>query len=375
MKNTLSIRPSLMLEIVAAAVYVFLFLYSSISHSYDLLSEHPLYRQYHFDNRPQTVHIGIQPLWLSGSLITEVMRRDSILKRELNKIGMKVRFHSFLKGTDVNHFLLRGDLAAGVGGDMPTVLACAKGQVRVVSIMDLNFTTVVSSQPTTLQDLSGKTIGYAFGSNAHYSLLKALSAVELTEDDVRLIAMDVNQMPNALANGDIDAFSAWEPTPTAALNTVEGAAVVSRSLSSGYLYFRADFLKRSPQAANALLASQIRALVWIKKSLSNLEKASQWAIDAGKEMAPDTPQLKLETYTASAREALSHVTSIPIIPNSDFSADGRMAQAVSFLNKLGKTPRGFSWKDINTCLDGETLPNLLKKLNPHLQPAFFPGRD
>ena len=36
---------------------------------------------------------------------------------------------------------------------------CAQGGVKIVSLMDLNFTTVVAKQPTVLQDLDGKILG------------------------------------------------------------------------------------------------------------------------------------------------------------------------------------------------------------------------
>lgn len=76
----------------------------------------PTYASYDFGKTEQILDFGIQPLWVPGGIETEVMRRDSILKDELSRLGFEIKFHPFIKGIDVNYFMKRGDLEVAAGG-------------------------------------------------------------------------------------------------------------------------------------------------------------------------------------------------------------------------------------------------------------------
>jgi len=108
-------------------------------------------------------------------------------------------------------------IKVGIGGDMPTLSAAANFGVHVVALAQQGFCSIVAREEMLMKELRAKRIAYAFGSNAHYALLQSLASAGLREEDVRLIPLDVTEMPSALAEGAIDAFSAWEPTPTIAL--------------------------------------------------------------------------------------------------------------------------------------------------------------
>ena len=181
------------------------------------LSDHPVYRDYHFGKADHVIDFGTQPVWLPTCMISETMRRDVLLKKALAEQGLEIQFHSFLKGADVNYFLARGDLEVGIGGDMPALSAAANSGVHIVALTQQGFCSIVAREDMLMKELRGKRIAYAFGSNAHYALLQSLASAGLRERDVRLIPLDVTEMPDALADGTINAFSAWEPTPTIAL--------------------------------------------------------------------------------------------------------------------------------------------------------------
>lgn len=101
-----------------------------------------------------------------------------------------------------------------------------------------------------------------------------MSAVELSETDVDLVPFDVNEMPAALDEGIIDAFSAWEPTPTIAQTQYHGVVIVQRSVTTGYLYFSSSFADQYPAVVNQLVASELRVLNWLKDHDQNLLEAS-----------------------------------------------------------------------------------------------------
>src|SRR5579871_1314942 len=63
----------------------------------------------------------------------------------------------------------------------------------------------------TAMDLRGKRIATALNTSAHFYLVKTLRSVGLSESDVAIVGMAPPEMPAALARGDVDAASIWEP--------------------------------------------------------------------------------------------------------------------------------------------------------------------
>ena len=195
------------------------------------LSNHPMYAKYEFSKEKKIINIGTQPLWVPTGLITAAMKRDIVLRSVLSEMNKEIRFYGFLKGDDVNFFLKRGDLAGGIAGYMPVISAAATFDIMVTNMVQQGFTSIVARHHMLMSELRGKPIGYAVGSNAHYSLLLALSSVGLNEKNVHLISMDVDRMPDALHAREIDAFSAWEPTPAITLLKYDNAVIIHRNLN------------------------------------------------------------------------------------------------------------------------------------------------
>jgi sulfonate transport system substrate-binding protein len=63
----------------------------------------------------------------------------------------------------------------------------------------------------TAMDLRGKRIATSLNSSAHFYIAKTLQSVGLSEPDVTVVGMTPPEMPAALARGDVDAVSIWEP--------------------------------------------------------------------------------------------------------------------------------------------------------------------
>jgi len=77
----------------------------------------------------------------------------------------------------------------------------------------------------TAADLGGKRIATVPDTTAHYALVKTLAAAALSEHDVTIVAMAPRDMPAALARGDVDAVSIWEPAAEQSARTLGGDAV------------------------------------------------------------------------------------------------------------------------------------------------------
>lgn len=323
------------------------------------LSRHPVYSKYEFNNVENVINLGVQPIYSPTGFITETIKRDTILYNALSELGMKIRFYAFLKGNDLNHFLRKGDIDAGIGGDMPTITAAATMDIIVPSIIQQGFTSIVARRSMLIRELRGKKIGYAFGSNAHYALLKALSSGGLTEGQVKLIPMEVSEMPEALQSGEITAFSAWEPTPAITLMKYPENVVIHRYLSSGYIYFAKAFSDKYPEIVRQIIASEIRALRWMQSSRNNLLQASEWALLAAESLTNRKYELSVEQNASLAGKDILGLTSAPIIPQNDLGQNGLLYMEFKFLKALNKIPVSVNWKKVNSSFDLQIIIDIL----------------
>ncbi len=323
------------------------------------LSQHPIYSRYAFDKQENVINIGVQPLYFPTGLISEAMKRDAILRRDLVSLGMKVRFFPFLKGSDVNFFLRKGDLVAGIGGDMPAITAAANLDLKIASLIQLGFTSIVANQYLQIRDLKGKRIGYAWGSNAHYALMNALAGDGLSTGEVDLISMEVTEMPEALQDGRIDAYSAWEPILGRALEKDPESVVIHRGYSSGYLYFSKGFSDRHPEAVRRIVAAEMRAIRWIRSNRSNLLTAIKWSSLAGEKLSGRAVELSDAKFAAMAEKDILGLSSAPLIPESDLRQGGTLQREFEFLKNLGKIPSSIHWERVKMSFDLHILRDLI----------------
>lgn len=325
------------------------------------LCNHPVYSNYEFNNSEGVVNLGVQPIYSPTGLISETMKRDTTLRNALSELGMKVRFYAFLKGDDVNYFLRRGDIDAGIGGDMPAITASATMDIIVPALIQQGFTSVIANRSMLIRELRGRKIGFAFGSNAHYALLKTLSSDGLSEAQVNLIPMDVTKMPEALATGEIDAFSSWEPTSTITLTKYPENVVIHRYLSSGYIYFVKPLLDRRPEVVRQIIAAEIRAIRWMQSNRQNLLQASEWAIQAGEDLTNHKLDLSVEQNASLGESDILGLTSAPIIPQNDLRQNGPLHMEFEFLKKLGKIPDTANWDKAYNSFDLQIIIDVLTK--------------
>lgn len=319
------------------------------------LSDHPIYKDYVFGETDNIVNMGIQPLEVPPGVIAETMRRDAVLRESLSDQGLQIRFHPFLKGADINFFLQRGDIAVAMGGDMPTITAAVTSDVVIVTLTKLGPNSIVAREHMMVTDLRGKRVAYAFGSNAHYSLLGALADADLGEKDVHLIPLDVTSMPDALVKGEIDAFSAWEPTPTAALSRSDGLAVIHSAFSTSYMYFTRRFVEDHPEATRLIVASQLRGMRWMRWRKSNLLDACEWALQAGNALSGKQSILSAEQYAGLTQRDILSIGTVPRVPKSSLIRGGSLYKELEFLKALNKIPSNgdFSllWDDVHSSFD------------------------
>jgi NitT/TauT family transport system substrate-binding protein len=311
----------------------------------------PDYAKYPYDTAGRAVDFGVQPLAYPIAMVSELMRHDQILKGHLARSGKELRQHAYAKGADMLDFLSQDRLEVFALGDLPMITAALRNDVLIIGLLKQGYSSVVARRPMPLVELKGKRIAYGFGSTAHYTLLEALSSAGLTEKDVALVQMNINDMPNALDKGEVDAFSSWEPAPTVALARNPNHAVVYRGLNTTYLGISRRYAKQYPEEARHLLAAVTRAIYWMQQSRKHLEQAAKWALAAEQAFSGRLPNLTVEQAMTVTRRELLDVAAMPLIPRLATTEQGLFFKQVEFLKKIGKLEAGAQWGRLRESID------------------------
>lgn len=303
------------------------------------------------------VDVGVQPLGIPSGVVSAVMQRDRVLQRALEVSRGTAVFHPFWRGPEIVPLLNRRQLEVGLLGDMPTLMATVGGQAVIVGLVKQTSTAIVGRGVIQVGELAGKRIGYVEGSSAHHTLLQGLRSAGLDEQRVQLLPLAVSEMPEALAAGRIDAFAGWEPAPAIALAASRDNRVVFRGLTSDYLVFGRAFAERQPESALQVAASFVRALEWMRRSQSNLERAVRWMkADAlafsGKPVGVTDAQA-----VRIVRQDLLEVPSAPAIPER--LSRPPLRGEFDFLSRQGRLPEGAQWSAVEAALRYDGLARVI----------------
>lgn len=311
---------------------------------------------------PAVIAVGVQPLGYPAALIGAVLGRDAILRRQLADSGYTLRFVPFRKGSEMVD-LMGTSLGAAVIGDMPVIRMAVRTDICVVGLAKKTFTSLVGRNITLLAQLKRKRVAYAEGSSAHHTLLQALASAGLTEQDVKLVPMDVDAMPAALEAGKVDAFSAWEPATTLALAKNIEARVLFRGASADFFVVSGSLARNDPEAALALCAAWARALNWMRKSNANLQHAALWAEKDGAALNPRGGKLAQSQVMEITRREILDVPAAPVIVRVKGYLP--LKGEFDFLVRQGKIPKDAAYQRVERAFTYEGLQQVFKSPQSH----------
>jgi len=324
------------------------------------LNKHPLYSLYQIQKQPKNINFAIQPLGVPIGAIAELFQRDEILQKALDKLGFKLNFYDFLKGSDINFFWDKG-LNIGMGGDMPTLMAAAHNEIIITSLIKQEFTSLVAREFSLLSDLKGKTVAVPLGSNAHYSVLRALKLENIDSQKVNIINLAVNEYAEALEQRKIDAFAAWEPFPALARLRYPEFVTIHKGLSTAYLFFSKELFSKNPEVLRLVLAAQIRAMSWINESKHNLFLASEWQLQSYEKITKKKSLLSVAENAELIRNGLLSISETPVIPLKSIDVNGFLHQAFLFLKHDNRIDESVSWNKVHQSFKPEILSDLFVK--------------
>lgn len=298
------------------------------------------------------------PMAVPVAVLGETMKRDRVLQKALAREGCRVEFRKMSKGTDALLLIRQNQLDAVMFSDMPAIEAATLDGMLIAGTVKRSYASVVARNGIVLESLRRKKIANIFGSTSHYALLQALGSARLSEKDVTLVPTEVNQMAEALANGKIDAFAAWEPVPTAALKEYPGQFnVIHRQVSLSFFLMDQKLVDEHPAVADALGSALIRSVRWMKKE-SNLAAASRWAIDGMREFSGSASSLSAADISRITRTDLLNVPAAPLISLAEKDSTSALGREFQFLKSIGKLPPHAS----NELFQKNIRPDLLQRL-------------
>lgn len=159
---------------------------------------------------PKTINIGTQSLpdCQTISLAT------GILEKEMNIPLNVIKYNSSMEIIDA---ITKEEIDIGMLGSTPSMIAFVNDiDLKIIWLDHINATSeglVVknSSNINTIQDLKGKTIATPFASTSHYNLLSALNLNNISEQEVNIIDMNVQDTYDSWENNSIDGTYIWTP--------------------------------------------------------------------------------------------------------------------------------------------------------------------
>lgn len=207
------------------------------------------------------------------------------------KYGLNVEHRLFVSGGENNAALIAGEVDINCGSDSKTVALFDNIPDKALVIGTIQrgdrYATVVraDSSYTNWTDLvdpvDPKPIGIKLGTGAEQVMRRYFDLPGTPEwDDFTWINMDVTDMASALDSEQIEAFTAWEHTPSVAISQGIGKELMrygSVALTPASIHTTKEFAYNNPDKIIAFLATHIDKYEMIVNDTTN---AAQIASDA-----------------------------------------------------------------------------------------------
>lgn len=131
--------------------------------------------------------------------------------------GIDVVFTEFADGPTIINAMESGSIDVGYIGQGAHKL-CVQGRADIFALAHVsNGDAIIGSKEKgtdTLENLAGKTVAYSSGTSSEDILVKGLTSVGLTMEDIDAIDMEATNLVTAMLSGSVDACAAWTPNTT-----------------------------------------------------------------------------------------------------------------------------------------------------------------
>jgi ABC-type nitrate/sulfonate/bicarbonate transport system substrate-binding protein len=188
------------------------------------------------------------------------------------KNGLDVQVNTGPSGSAMVAYVIQNQVQSAFGAEAagiqnhnidPNVVVAAEG------VLMLKWYGLVARDYTSLDQLKGKKIGVARGSGSEVFWLALIDKLKLNPGDFKIVQVEAPEMVAALERHDIDAFTAWEPWLTRAVDSIQNTKLVqsNEGIMSPrvYIYLNRGWAEKNPAAAVAFMRSMVEATDLINK--------------------------------------------------------------------------------------------------------------
>ncbi|MBM3502250.1 MAG: ABC transporter substrate-binding protein [Alphaproteobacteria bacterium] len=275
--------------------------------------------------------LGVGPDASAGSVLAGV--RKGIFQKH----GVTVQLKVFNSGQESLEAVLTGQADTTINGpfNIPPV-AARGGKIKILAELersDQQFGVAAKTGIKGPQDLIGKKVGTQFNTSPDYYYRLYTKKYGLDEGKITLQNIAFAQLVPALAKGDIDAFFAFEPHITRAVEAVPGATIIHRSGQEGVMpllvYLGASEKLYSNKAlAVAFMKGLVEAGDWVN---SNRDEAAAMLV-AEFSLKPEDAKRFNSYFDYSVRWNRKSMAELEAV--NQFMSDRKLLPQTADLSKL-----------------------------------------
>jgi sulfonate transport system substrate-binding protein len=187
--------------------------------------------------------------------------------------GVPVESKGFVAGSDVLQAILAGSADAGSMATTPVITGGQTGDFVVAAVANrVGNTTAIVVPPNSgirsVADLKGKSLAIQEGTTTALDIRNyVLKHFNMTPADVKLVNMNMGDMPAALAGGRVDAIASVEPYIAIAVQQKIGVRLQSMMDFDPipvFIVFRSKFVAEHEDVVVNALRGYYKAVDWIK---------------------------------------------------------------------------------------------------------------
>ena len=178
--------------------------------------------------------------------------------------------------------LLAGKADFATVAETPVMFAILKGKkifvIATIQTSSLAYAIVARRDMgiLTFEDLRGKRVGASLGSSTHFFLDAMLVTHGIARKDIKVVDLKANEIPDALAHGDIDAGSTFTPYINFTQRKLGSQVIIFRD-KDFYRYNMVvvatqDFTRKNPEKVRKLLHALVRAEVFVRDNPEEARK-------------------------------------------------------------------------------------------------------
>lgn len=223
--------------------------------------------------KPEVIRLD----YATYSPVSLLLKDKGYLEEDLAKDGIKVEWVKSIGSNKALELLSSSSVDFGSTAGAAALLAKANGNpIRAVYVYSKpEWTALVTradSGIAKIEDLKGKKVAVARGTDPFIFLLRALDSVGLSDKDVELVQLQHPDGRAALERGDVDAWAGLDPH-MATSELEHGSKLFFRNPdwnTWGVLNVREDFARQYPAYVDRVLAAYERARKHAKDAPSEL---------------------------------------------------------------------------------------------------------